>query len=237
MHMMWTSLPSNLGTARSFDGTIPIVNETPFFPSDSPCFPAPGEHQFDQHGNLILPPVAHGTPAQKRDALMDTILCKRLWVHFSRDAVRQVLSRGCTNPRAKMMLPIGILVDFRVPSASEGGLEEALVKYGAIQGEDLAVYLDMEATLIEFLKPHIDQVEVIRQMIAPYYQEPSGLTRMLAPSIPSTRAPSSQGQSSSGSEGFLTPARVAEEAPGEAKQADIGSALSDLLGKVTGTSG
>ena len=150
------SFTSSSELLRTLDGVIavdgvPLV--TPEFARSGP-----GEHEFDHRGNLILPPVAHGTPAQKRDALMDTILQKRLWVHFARDAVKEVISRGCTNPRAKMMLIIGVLVDFRVPPVSEGGLEGALDKYGHDEGENLARYLDMEATVVEFLKPHIDQV-------------------------------------------------------------------------------
>ena len=61
-------------------------------------------------------------------------------------------------------------------------------------------------------------------MLAPHHQEPSTLIKMLAPSMLSSRAPSSQGQSSSGSEGFVTPAK-------EEKGPDLGHTLSRLLDK------
>jgi hypothetical protein len=134
------------------------VDDMPLIKSKMPRS-GPGEHEFNERGDLILPPVAHGTPAQKRDAIMTKILEKRLWVHFARAGVEEVAARGCINPRAKMMLlSIGVLIDFEVPSAEQGGLKGVLDKYGNDKGEELARHLDMNATVIEFLKPHIDRV-------------------------------------------------------------------------------
>ena len=203
----------------------------------------PGEHEFNERGELILPPVAHGTPAQKRDAIMTKILEQRLWVHFARTGVEEVAARGCINPRAKMMLlSIGVLIDFGVPSAEQGGLKGVLDKYGNDQGEELARHLDMNATVVEFLKPHINrvgrknampidtyirQVSEIQEMLAPYHKDikEGSLTSLLTPSMLSSRTPSSYGGSSSGSDGILTPAKNAGEV-------DIGPALSRMLDKL-----
>jgi len=118
-----------------------------------------GRHNaLNRRAESVLPPVAHGSPAQKRDAMMTEILDKRLWVHFAREGVQEVAVRGCIHPRAKMMLPLGVLIDFDVPTAEQGGLKAVLDKYGNDQGEELAKQLNMDATVIGFLKPHVDQV-------------------------------------------------------------------------------
>jgi hypothetical protein len=155
-------LTSSSELSRSLGGTIAVVDapvkDMPLIRTKVP-HSGPGEHEFNECGELILPPVAHGTPAQKRDAIMTKILEKRLWVHFARAGVEEVAARGCINSRAKMMLlSIGVLIDFEVPSAEQGGLKGVLDKYGNDQGEKLARHLDMKATVVEFLKPHIDQV-------------------------------------------------------------------------------
>lgn len=221
-------LTSSAVLSFSLGSTIVVVdNEMPPIKTRVPRF-GPGEHEFNERGELILPPVAHGTPAQKRDAMMTKILEKRLWVHFAREGVKEVALRGCTNPRAKMMLfPIGVLIDFEFPSAEEGGLKGVLERYGDGKGEELAQHLDMNATVIEFLKPHIDQIPEIQEMIAPYQQaiKEDTMPSLLAPSLLSSRTPSSYGGSSSGSDGIITPAKN----PGEV---DIGPSLSRMLDKL-----
>jgi hypothetical protein len=160
-------LTSSAVLPHSLVSTIAVVdNEMPPIKTMVPRF-GPGEHEFNEYGELILLPVVHGTPAQKRDAMMTKILEQRLWVHFAREGVKEVAIRGCTNPRAKVMLfPIGVLIDFEFPSAEEGGLEGVLERYGDGREEELARHLDMNATVIEFLKPHIDQVGYVLARIS-----------------------------------------------------------------------
>ena len=127
----------------------------------------PGEHSFDHRGDLVLPEVAYGTPAARRDALLKRIIEKRLWVHFIRPTVVDAFRRRST-PTASMgsktvsaMLPIGVVVLFQIFRAQRGDLASILDRYDESDNEKLASALGMSAKVVEGLVPSIFQVNAI----------------------------------------------------------------------------
>jgi hypothetical protein len=167
---------------------IPMsINLQPKVDLTVPRQKGPGEHKYDHLGSLILPSVAYGTPAQKRDELLAKMLRERIWVHFARAAVAEFIATSSSissaftshvrsigisskSTRSRMsehrasgskMLPIGVLVAFDIPPANEGGLEAALEQFGEDDVEGLVQHLSMSAKMVEFLLPHIDQVSFL----------------------------------------------------------------------------
>ncbi|CAG7850809.1 SubName: Full=Uncharacterized protein {ECO:0000313/EMBL:CCA71784.1} [Serendipita indica DSM 11827] len=190
-------------------GEEPVLERVEGDVSTNSEIQGPGEHYFDHYGNLILPEVAYGTPAARREALLKRIIDKRLWVHFIRPAVVDTSRRQSKLPAAKApktasaMLPIGVVVVFKIPGDDNDSLARLLDKYDEFDNEKLASTLEMTAKVVEGLMPSIFQMSRIEALIAPF-DEKHGPIQLTAPSLPSSRGSSAQ-TSNSGSEGTTTP--------------------------------